>query len=102
MSNLKTVSDIGVSDVADYLRICELTSEEQTFIDQILEASKAYIMKYTGLDAAGMDDSADLVMAVYVICQDMYDNRSLYVSGNISNTIETILGLHSINLLPSE
>ncbi len=102
-NNSMVVSDITMSDVAAYLRITELSTADQSFIPQILEAAKAYVMKYTGLDAAGMDLCPDIVMAIYVLCQDMYDNRTLYVnSSNISNVVETILGMHSINLLPSE
>ena len=103
MSNAGVVSGITAADVAAYLRIVEQTTVDQSFIPQILEAAKAYVMKYTGLDAEGMDQCADIVIAVYVLCQDMYDNRTLYVdSSNISNVVETILGMHSINLLPSE
>ena len=103
MSNTGVVSGITAADVTAYLRIVEQTTFDQSFIPQILEAAKAYVMKYTGLDAEGMDQCADIVIAVYVLCQDMYDNRTLYVdSSNISNVVETILGMHSINLLPSE
>ena len=103
MSNTGVVSGITAADVAAYLRLTEQTTFDQSFIPQILEAAKAYVMKYTGLDAEGMDQCADIVIAVYVLCQDMYDNRTLYVdSSNISNVVETILGMHSINFLPSE
>ena len=103
MSNTGVVSGITAADVAAYLRLTEQTPVDQSFIPQILEAAKAYVMKYTGLDAEGMDQCADIVIAVYVLCQDMYDNRTLYVdSSNISNVVETILGMHSINFLPSE
>ena len=102
-NNSMVVSDITMSDVAAYLRITEQTAADQSFIPQIIEAAKAYVMKYTGLDAAGMDLCPDIVIVIYVLCQDMYDNRALYVdSSNISNVVETILGMHSINLLPSE
>ena len=102
-NNSMVVSDITMSDVAAYLRITELSQADQSFIPQIIEAAKAYVMKYTGLDAAGMDLCPDIVIAIYVLCQDMYDNRAFYVdSSNISNVVETILGMHSINLLPSE
>ena len=101
MSNY--ISRITVNDVASYLRISELTDFDQQFLAQMLEAAKSYVMKYTGLDAAGIDQCADIAIAIYVLCQDMYDNRSLYVdSSNISNVVETILGMHSINLLPTE
>ena len=101
-ANSGAVSDITVSDVAAYLRIPELSASDQSLLSQILEAAKAYVMKYTGLDAAGMDQCPDIVMVVYILCQDMYDNRTLYAAGsNVSSVVETILSMHSINLLPS-
>jgi hypothetical protein len=101
-ANSGAVSDITVSDVAAYLRIPELSASDQSLLSQILEAAKAYVMKYTGLDAAGMDQCPDIVMVVYILCQDMYDNRTLYSAGsNVSSVVETILSMHSINLLPS-
>jgi len=35
-----------------------------------------------------------------ILCQDMYDNRSMYVDkNNLNKVVETILGMHSVNLL---
>ena len=97
-ANSGAVSDITVSDVAAYLRIPELSASDQSLLSQILEAAKAYVMKYTGLDAAGMDQCPDIVMVVYILCQDMYDNRTLYVDKtNLNKVVETILGMHSLN-----
>lgn len=102
MSSTIKVSDVTIQDIANYLRIAELTDSEQAFIGQILEAAKTYVMKYTGLDAEGLDGAPDIVIAVYVLCADMYDNRSMYVESGISQTVETILSMHSVNLLPTE
>ena len=44
-----------------------------------------------------------MVYAVLVLVQDMWDTRTLYVDkGNVNRTVESILNLHSINLLPVE
>lgn len=49
---------------------------------------------------AGIDAFEDFPIAFYVLCQDMYDNRSLYVEkSNPNKVVETILGMHSVNLL---
>jgi hypothetical protein len=46
------------------------------------------------------DAFEDLVIAVYILAQDMYDNRSYLVDkSSINRTVETILSLHSTNLL---
>lgn len=48
----------------------------------------------------GLDAYPDFVIVVYVLVQDMYDNRSLYVDkNNLNKVVDTILGMHSINLL---
>mgnify|MGYP007111660115 CR=1 FL=1 len=96
----KTVSQLTTSDIVDYLRLPEVTPEDSAFIGNILEASKAFVYKYTGLTPAQVDEALDITIAVYVLCQDMYDNRSMYVdNANVNKVVEAILGLHSVNLL---
>lgn len=94
------VSEMTVSDIVEYCRIEEPSPADNTFISQAIEAAKAYIRSYTGLDNASIDEHEDFVIVVYVLTQDMYDNRSLYTdSKSLNNTVETILGMHSVNLL---
>ena len=96
------VSDITVSDVTAYLRIPEVTSDDTAFLTTALNVAKSYIMSYTGLDAEGMDAHEDLVIVIYVLCQQMYDNRAYYVDkSNINNVVDSILNLHSRNLMPT-
>ena len=100
MNEIKKVSDITISDLADYLRIEELTDEETQTLGNLLEVAKAYIEHYTGRMEAELDSYSDFVIVVFVLVQDMYDNRTMYVNSNNLNTVvETILGMHSINLL---
>ena len=90
-----------VSDIAEYCRIAEPSEADNAFLSQAIEAAKAFIRSYTGLDNASIDEHEDLVIVVYILAQDMYDNRSLYNDRKVSlnNTVETILGMHSVNLL---
>ena len=101
MSNTaKTVSALTIQDIANYLRLSETTTEDNALLTTILEAAKAYVYKYTGLTAAQVDEALDITIAVYVLCQDMFDNRAYYVdSSNVNKVVEAILGLHSVNLL---
>ena len=100
MEEIKKVSDITVSDLADYLRIEELTEDETKTLGNLLEVAKGYIEHYTGRTEAELDNYSDFVIVVFVLVQDMYDNRTMYVNSNNLNTvIQTILGMHSINLL---
>ena len=102
-SEITKVSDITVTDVTDYLRIPEITAEDTALLTTALNVAKEFIKSYTGLDAEGMDAHEDLVIVIYVLCQSMYDNRAYYVDkSNLNNVVESILNLHSINLLPLE
>lgn len=95
------VSDITVQAVADYLRIAELSTEDSDFISTSISVAKDFILKYTGIeDAEDLDEYVDMVQVVYVLCQDMYDNRALYVDNrNVNRVVETTLGMHQVNLL---
>lgn len=92
-------SEITISDLANYLRLTEYVGEE-TLLTTILEASKKHVLTYTGRTSADADTMPDLTIAVYVICQNMYDKRSYEVDSSIVNQVlESILGSRSINLL---
>lgn len=100
MKQLQKISDISVEDLADYLRIDELTADESATLETMLEAAKAYIMHYTGRTLEELDNYADIVIVALVLIEDMYDNRTMYVdSGNVNTVVQSILGMHSVNLL---
>lgn len=100
MSEITKVSDITAQDVADYLRIAELTTEDENFITSTINVAKDYILKYTGIESDNLDNYADMIIVVFVLCQDMYDTRALYVdNSNLNKVVEGILGLHQRNLL---
>jgi hypothetical protein len=92
------VSEITYQDIANYIRLTEVSEEEQTFLTSLLNIAKKFIEGYTGVK--DLDLHEDFVIVVYILCQDMYDNRSLYVDKtNLNKVVETILGMHSVNLL---
>jgi hypothetical protein len=98
------VSEITIQDVADYIRLGEYDESE---IETYLNIAKNYISNYTGIpeanednaedeDAETLDSYADFVIVVYILCQDMHDNRTMYVNnGNINKVIQTILDMHT-------
>ena len=101
ISEITKVSDITVTDVTDFLRISEVTDEDTSLLTTALNVAKQFVMSYTGLDAEGMDAHEDLVIVIYVLCQNMYDDRTYYVDkGNINNVVESILNLHCTNFMP--
>lgn len=99
MEKIQKVSDITVADLVDYLRIAEPSDEVNT-LETMLDVAKSYICHYTGRTMEQLDDYPDFVIVVFVLVQDMYDNRTLYVDGgNVNTVIQSILGMHSVNLL---
>ena len=100
MNNITKVSEITALDIADYIRLDELTTDETNTLNNLLNISKAFILSYTGLAADKLDDYPDFVIVVLILCQDMYDNRTLYVdNANLNKVVDTILGMHVTNLL---
>lgn len=102
MNQIEKVSEVTSTDLAEFLRVGEVTESEEGFLTTIIGAAKSYMCKYTGLTAEQLDESSDLVFALLVLCDDMYDNRALYVdSANVNLAVQSILDMHSVNLLPS-
>ena len=98
------VSEITVHDIADYIRVSDYEDRE---LETYLNIAKNYISNYTGIpiesdekDAETLDSFADFIIVVYILCQDMYDNRSMYVNtSNINKVVQTILDMHTRNNL---
>ena len=92
------VSEITTKDIADFIRLDEVSSSEEIQLTTFLTVAKDYITNYTGLD--DLDEYADLVIVVYILCQDMFDNRVMYVDkGNPNRVVQTILDMHTRNNL---
>ena len=96
------VSEITIGDVARYIRVDDY---EEIDIKTYLNVAINYISSYTGIpvtseDGESLDDFADFVIVVYILCQDMHDNRTLYVDkNNINKVVQTILDMHTRNYL---
>ena len=92
------VSEMTYKDIANYIRLTEVSEEEKAFLTNLLCIAKKFIEGYTGVK--NLDEHEDFVIVIYILCQDMYDNRTLYVDKtNLNKVVETILGMHSVNLL---
>lgn len=101
MNQITKVSDITSSDLAEYLRLDEVTESDTNTLNTLLGISKTFIQTYTG--RTELDNYQDFVIVVLILVQDMWDNRTLYVDkSNLNHVIESILDLHSVNLLPVE
>lgn len=98
MNVINKVSDITYQDVAEYLKLDEVTSADINTLNNLINISITYIKQYTGLE--DIDSYMDFVIVVFILCQDMWDNRTMYVdNSNLNKVVETILGMHQVNLL---
>lgn len=99
------VSEISVNDIANYLRLTDIDEKDESNLKIYLEIAKNYIENYTGIPqksdietAETLDTYSDFIIVVYILCQDMYDNRCMYVNEkNINKTVQTILDMHTRN-----
>lgn len=94
------VSVVTVNDIKNYMRIDSDFTLDDALITSILSSAKAFIKSYTGLDDTGIDANEDLVIALFVLCNDMYNIRQFTVQNDKLNPIvSSILDMHCINLL---
>lgn len=101
MNQITKVSDITTSDLAEYIRLDEVNASDTNTLSNLLSVAIDYICNYTGMTRAEVDEAVDLIIVVFILVQDMWDNRVMYVNNNnLNKTVETILNLHSVNLLP--
>lgn len=114
---IEKVSDITVDFLTGYLRMDEPDDAQKTEIATMLNSAKGYLSSYTGLpitapaddtettdvdesDVTTLDSKPEFVMAVCVLVQNNYDNRTFYVDkGEVENVVSSVLGMHRINLL---
>ncbi len=107
MKEVTKVSGITENELANYLRISEVSEQEKIELKTYLNIAKNYISNYTGISEKSendedetLDSYSDFVIVVYVLCQDMYDNRTMYVDNkSINKTVQTILDMHTRNNL---
>lgn len=90
------VSTITVEDIANYIRLQEVDEADRKLLTALITIAKKFITENTGVK--DLDEYDDFLIVVFILCQDMYDNRTLYVDKtNLNKVVETILGMHSTN-----
>lgn len=102
---IEKVSDITSLEIANYIRLGNDYDDAE--LETYLNIAKSYISNYTGIpiesDVEGaetLDTYSDFIIVVYILCQDMYDNRCMYVDkSNINKVVQTILDMHTRNNL---
>jgi hypothetical protein len=101
------ISEVTISDLKEYANVFH--NEDDNLFNTILMASKAFISTYTGIplvdDPANgvtesVDNHEDLTIALFVLSNEMYDNRAFVVDNTKLNfVIKQILDSHSVNYL---
>lgn len=92
------VSEITDAEIAEQLRLDE--DDIPSNLGAMRTAAVEYMKSYTGMTTEEIDSHEEFYPVFMVLVQDMYDNRSLYVSNsNVNKVVESILGLHRKNLL---
>ena len=91
-------SEITPNEVIKYARMDDMDADLSP--EALLAAAKAFVKSYTGLTDEELDKHEEISIAILALCTDMYDNRQSTVENDkVNRVVETILGLHSVNLL---
>ena len=99
------ISDITARDIANYINAEFEAEQDKNELETYLNVAKSYISNYTGIPITSsneedetLDSYADFVIVAYVLCQDMYDNRAMYIEkGTVNRVVQTILDMHTRN-----
>lgn len=89
------VSEITYREIAEYIRLTEVSEEDMSLLNSLINIAKAYLKENTGVE--DLDEFNDFVIVIFILCQDMYDNRTLYVDNtNMNKVVESIIGMHTV------
>jgi hypothetical protein len=94
------ISEVTVQDLKEYAREDNNEPEIIKAFTNILVGVKAYINGQTGLTFEQMDTKEDLTMVLFVLANEMYENRQYTVQNDkVSVIIKSILDQYCVNLL---
>ncbi|WP_252218790.1 MULTISPECIES: head-tail connector protein [unclassified Clostridium] len=94
--------DIKINEVKTELLVnyCNAYDEDKQLLEIFKDASVDYIKSYTGLTDEEINNKNDLTIALLVLVSGMFDSRSIEADKtNINLILDSILGLHSRNLV---
>ena len=96
------ISEVTEEILAEYARIDEPEEVELKELADMKKRAVAWIKSYTGLNEDELDQHEDITQALFLLVMDMFVNRNLYIEGkasNVNKAVESILSMHSTNLL---
>lgn len=92
------LSDVQITDLKQYAQVYHAL-DDNLFIG-ILAACKQFVVTYTGRKLTDLDLLEDVTIAVFVLSNEMYDNRMMSVdTKNVNFVVKQILDSYSMNLL---
>lgn len=92
------VSELTIQEIKDYARV-EHSDDDMQF-EIILTACKSYVKGYTGMSDEQLDTKEDITIAVQVLANEMYENRTMTVQNDkVNKVVQSILDMHCLNLL---
>lgn len=100
------ISEVTVNTLLEFIHE-EPTEQAQQRMSIIMASALAYIEGHTGIsrrrpdnEGESLDNYEDLTTVYLIICQHMYDNRTLVSEGKeFDRVIDGIMSLHSRNLV---
>lgn len=104
------ISELTTTDLAAYLKIetDDIDLVETAMLQAFLDSAKNYAIQYTGRTADELDTYPDAGIAVLCLAGDFYTNRDMYTNikgtgtASINRSIQSILNMHTVNLIPKE
>lgn len=92
------LSQVQISDLKQYANVYH-NADDNTF-SIILTAAKQFIVTYTGLQLYDLEQYEDITVALFVLCNELYDNRDFTCDPKSVNfVVKQILDSHSVNYL---
>jgi hypothetical protein len=93
------LSQVQISDLKQYANVYH--NADDNLFSVILTAGKTFITTYTGLPLyPDCDNFEDLTIALFVLCNEMYDVRDFTVDNvKVNFVVKQILDSHSVNYL---
>lgn len=91
------INEVKIDLLINY---CNAYDEDKQLLEIFKDASVDYIKSYTGLTDEEINNKNDLTIALLVLVSGMFDSRSIEADKtNINLILDSILGLHSKNLV---
>lgn len=98
------VSEITQETILNHIRedTDNLEDEDISLLKAMKNASIEFCKGQTGLSQEKLNEHEDITIAVLTLISDMWDNRSMTIQrGNVNIVVDTILGMHRMNLVPT-